>query len=140
MTHRNARLTVYGRHLIVQRLEQGYTQAAAAAAASVSRSTVAKWAKRYQTEGGRRPPGPPEPAHALPTCAARARRRCDRPPPGRARLRASSHCLAARPPASTVYGVLRRAGLSVHVDAPAEAVATLELEASHLSTQHKAVP
>ena len=50
MTHRNARLTVYGRLLIIQRLQAGYSQAATAAAAGVSRSTVAKWAKRFRDE------------------------------------------------------------------------------------------
>jgi transposase len=51
VTHRNARLSVYSRHLIIQRLQQGYTQAATAATAGVSRCTVAKWARRYREQG-----------------------------------------------------------------------------------------
>ena len=51
MTHRNARLSVFSRLFILERLEQGFTQAQVAASSGVSRSTVAKWAKRFREEG-----------------------------------------------------------------------------------------
>jgi transposase InsO family protein len=49
--HRNARLTVHGRKLIVQRHQQGWKQAHIAAAMGVSRKCVKTWIERYQAEG-----------------------------------------------------------------------------------------
>jgi transposase InsO family protein len=49
--HRNARLTVHGRLLIVQRHRAGWTQAHIAAAMGVSRKCVRTWIDRYATEG-----------------------------------------------------------------------------------------
>ena len=130
MTHRNAKLTVYSRHLIVQRLEQGYTQAAAAAAAGVSRSTVAKWAKRYR-EGGigglqDRTSRPAHCRHALPEHVVAAIVRLRR------ELGCGPHGIAWELglAASTVYGVLRRAGLSVlaRLDRTTRAVQRYERE------------
>src|SRR4029078_10073408 len=51
MSHANARLTVHGRRLIIERLEQVWSQANVAASMGVSRSTVAKWSRRYRDEG-----------------------------------------------------------------------------------------
>ena len=51
MPHRNAKLSIYSRHLIIERLELGWRQAEVAEAAGVSRCTVAKWARRYREEG-----------------------------------------------------------------------------------------
>ena len=52
MGHRNARLTVHGRRLIVTRvLEQGWSPATAAEAAGVSRATVYKWLARFREHG-----------------------------------------------------------------------------------------
>lgn len=51
MAHANAKLTFAGRKLIVERLAAGWTQAQVAAGQGVSRSTVAKWHKRYLLEG-----------------------------------------------------------------------------------------
>jgi len=51
LTHANAKLTVAGRLLIVERLAKGWTQAQVAEAQGVSRATVAKWHKRHQLEG-----------------------------------------------------------------------------------------
>ncbi|MEU2202734.1 IS481 family transposase [Isoptericola sp. NPDC019482] len=51
MSHANARLTVHGRMLIVQRREQGWKQAHIAAAMGVSRKTVRYWLHRFVTEG-----------------------------------------------------------------------------------------
>ena len=52
MAHRNARLTVHGRRLLVHRVEvEGWSVAATAEAAGVSRATVYKWLRRWRTEG-----------------------------------------------------------------------------------------
>ena len=112
MAHPNARLNLRGRLLIIERLQTGMTQAQAAEMQGVSRATVAKWARRHAAEGlaglEDRPCRARRIAHALPrekvrTICRMRRRRGDGP-----------HQIAARlgmwP--STVYGVLRRAGLS----------------------------
>jgi transposase InsO family protein len=49
--HRNARLTVHARLLIVERFRAGWPQARLAEQLGVSRGTVAKWIRRYQAEG-----------------------------------------------------------------------------------------
>ena len=51
MSHRNARLTVHGRKLIVERCRAGWPQAHVAAAMGVSRKCVRTWITRYATEG-----------------------------------------------------------------------------------------
>ena len=51
MSHRNARLTFYGRRLIVDRHRDGWKQAHIAAAMGVSRKCVKTWIDRYQAEG-----------------------------------------------------------------------------------------
>src|SRR5689334_9175893 len=51
MAHSNARLTVHGRRLIVQRHQQGWRKAHIAAAMGVSRKCAAKWIDRYEAEG-----------------------------------------------------------------------------------------
>lgn len=113
MSHPSAKLTEAGRLLLVSRLEVGWTQAQVAEAQGVSRSTVAKWAKRYREDGiaGLRD---------RTSCARRLRHALGAPVIEaicalRRELGAGPHRLAyelgiAR---STVYGVLRRAGLSV---------------------------
>jgi transposase InsO family protein len=113
VTHPNARLSVYSRQLIVQRLQEGYTQASLAALMGVSRSTVAKWAKRYREEGIAGLQGRSSRArhcrHALPEQIIEAIVRLRR------ELGCGPHRIAWEIglAASTVYGVLRRAGLSV---------------------------
>ncbi|MGH7642039.1 MAG: leucine zipper domain-containing protein [Candidatus Dormibacteria bacterium] len=47
-----ARLTVYGRWLLVMRVERRGWTAAAAEAAGVSRETVYRWLRRFAAEGG----------------------------------------------------------------------------------------
>jgi transposase InsO family protein len=50
--HRRARLTQYGRALLVHRvLEEGWSPSAAAEAAGVARATVYKWVHRFEAEG-----------------------------------------------------------------------------------------
>jgi transposase InsO family protein len=49
--HRNARLTVHGRLLIVQRRQAGWKQSHIAAAMGVSRKCVKTWIDRYEDEG-----------------------------------------------------------------------------------------
>lgn len=52
MGHRNARLTVHGRRLLVHRVEvEGWSVATTAESAGVSRATVYKWLRRWRAEG-----------------------------------------------------------------------------------------
>lgn len=51
MSHPNARLTVFGRRTLVERVESGWTVSAAALAAGVSRQTAGKWIGRYREFG-----------------------------------------------------------------------------------------
>jgi transposase InsO family protein len=51
VSHANARLTVHGRRLIVQRHQAGWPKAHIAAAMGVSRKCVALWVDRFATEG-----------------------------------------------------------------------------------------
>lgn len=51
MSHRNARTTLHGRLLIVQRHQQGWKQAHIAAAMGISRKCVHTWISRYAAEG-----------------------------------------------------------------------------------------
>lgn len=85
MAHRRARLTPFGRLLIIQRVaELGWTVAESAKAAGVSRATAHKWVRRYRSEGeaglqdrSSRPrhcPGalPPRTVKAVPTSEPRS--------------------------------------------------------------------
>lgn len=113
MAHANAKLNLYGRRLIVERIERGWTQARVAEAMGVSRSTVAKWWKRYRTEGDAglrdRTSSARHLRHRLGEDVVEAVLRLRR------ELGAGPHRIAYElgMAASTVYGVLRRAGLSV---------------------------
>jgi len=51
VSHANARLTVHGRRLIIERARQGWKQAHIAAAMGVSRRCVQRWVDRYRAEG-----------------------------------------------------------------------------------------
>lgn len=52
MSHANARLTLYGRTLLVHRvLEEGMPVAHAAALMGISRQCAHRWVSRYRTEG-----------------------------------------------------------------------------------------
>ncbi|WP_381802273.1 IS481 family transposase [Streptomyces niveus] len=51
MSHRNARLTVFGRRLLVERVRSGRPVARVAAEMGVSRATAHKWMRRWRAEG-----------------------------------------------------------------------------------------
>ncbi|MEC4576631.1 IS481 family transposase, partial [Streptomyces virginiae] len=51
MSHRNARLTVFGRRLLVERVALGRPVAHVAAEMGISRATAHKWVRRWRTEG-----------------------------------------------------------------------------------------
>jgi len=53
MAHPRAKLTEFGRQLVVDRvIVLGWSAAQAAAATGVSRATVYKWLRRFKAEGG----------------------------------------------------------------------------------------
>ena len=119
MAHRNARLTQFGRLLLVQRItELGWPPAQAAESLGVSRATAYKWLGRYRAHGqaglADRSSRPHRCPHALTTAQVR------RVLAARRRHRHGPHRLAWRLdiPRSTIYGVLRRHGLSrlAHTD------------------------
>jgi transposase InsO family protein len=132
MAHRRARLTPFGRLLIAQRVEElGWTVAETAKAAGVSRSTAHKWVRRYRSEGeaglADRSSRPRQCPHALPPRTVQVVLR------KRATLKCGPHHLAAvlGMPRSTVYGILRRHGISRldHTDRPTGA--TIRYERDH---------
>lgn len=112
MQHR-PRLTPFGRLLVVQRVnELGWTPAGAAEAVGISRATAYKWLRRYRELGE---PGlldrssrPGRCPHAL------VARRVEQILQARQRWHQGPHRLGSRlgMARSTVYGVLRRHGLS----------------------------
>jgi len=119
MLHRTAKLTPFGRRLLVDRIVvEGWAPAIAAETVGVSRATAYKWLRRYRTEG---PDGLEDrsaaPRHQPRALAERDVRRILRL---RRRLRVGPHRLGPllSHPRSTVYGVLRRHGVSrlAHAD------------------------
>jgi transposase InsO family protein len=112
VAHRTARLNLFGRQLLIDRvLGQGWTVATAAEAQGISRATGHKWVRRYRLEG---PPGladrssrPHRSPHATPAHDVQrivAARQAWRWGPDRL-----GPLLGY--PASTVGAVLRRSGL-----------------------------
>ena len=119
MLHRTAKLTPSGRRLLVQRiLIEGWPPATAAEMLGVSRATAYKWVRRYRAEGL----GGLEDRSARPRRRPRAltERQVRRILLARRRLRVGPHRLGPLlgHPRSTVYGVLRRNGVSrlAHAD------------------------
>lgn len=51
MSHRNARLTVFGRRLLVERVASARPVAHVAAEMGISRATAPKWVRRWRAEG-----------------------------------------------------------------------------------------
>jgi transposase InsO family protein len=121
VAHRRAKLTPFGRRVLVDRVVvEGWSVGETARAASVSPATVYKWLARYREEG----PAGLEDRSSAP-------RRCPRALPpsevrrivaARRRLKIGPHRLGPilGHPRSTVYGVLRRGGMSRldHLDRP----------------------
>jgi transposase InsO family protein len=119
MLHRTAKLTPFGRRLLVDRiLVEGWPAATAAEMLGVSRATAYKWLRRYRVEG----PAGLEDRSARPHHRPRALpdREVRRILVTRRRLRVGPHRLGPLlgHSRSTVYGVLRRHGLSrlAHAD------------------------
>jgi len=119
--HRRAKLTPFGRLLLVQRIEVfGWPAVRTAEMMGVSRATAYKWVRRFREEGiaglEDRSSAPTRRPHAL---AERDVRRIVR---ARQQLKVGPHRLGPMlgHPRSTVYAVLRRHGLSrlAHLDRP----------------------
>lgn len=113
MAHARARLTPFGRLLLVSRiLEQGWSVPAAAESLGVSRATAYKWLRRFAAEGidGLRD------RSSAPVRRPRSLSRLEvrRILQARRRLKVGPHRLGPElgHPRSTVYGVLRRHGVS----------------------------
>jgi len=111
--HRKAKLTVFGRRLLVDRIElEGWPVAHAAAMTGVSRQTATKWVRRYRAEG----------LAGLEDRSSRPHRSPRRLAPEQvAAILAARHELGVGPhrlapvvgsPRSTISDVLRRHGLS----------------------------
>jgi transposase InsO family protein len=131
VAHRRAHLTVFGRQLLVARVEAGWPAAHVAEQLGISRATAYKWIRRHRVEGPpgledrssrpRRSPRRLDPADEAEILAARAAWRYgpDRLGP-----------LLGRPP-STVHRVLARRGLSRLRDADRVTTAPIRYEACH---------
>lgn len=131
MAHPRARLTVFGRQLLIARVEAGWPAAHVAEQLGISRATAYKWIRRYRAEGptgledrSSRPRCSPrrlDPATEAEILAARSRWRYgpDRLGP-----------LIGRP-SSTVHRVLVRHGLSRLRDADRVTTAPIRYVACH---------
>lgn len=119
MLHRTAKLTPFGRRLLVERvLIEGWPAATAAEMLGVSRATAYKWLARYRAEGLAGLEDRSARPHRRPR--ALSKRSIRRILVARRRLRVGPHRLGPLlgHPRSTVYGVLRRHGASrlAHAD------------------------
>ena len=110
-THKNARLTMHGRALLVRRiLDEGWTIASASAAAGCSERTAFKWLARYRAGGAAaladRSSAPWRCPHRLSEATVAAIERLRRE-----RLTGPEIARALDLPRSTVGAILRRLGL-----------------------------
>lgn len=132
MGHPRTKLTVFGRQLLIARVEVlGWPVAHAAAMQGISRATAYKWLRRYRAEGDtglldrssrpRRSPRALSADQAQAIVAARVERRW------------GPHRLAPLTghPRSTVYAALRRAGLSRLHDADRPTGIPVRYQACH---------
>jgi transposase InsO family protein len=131
VAHRRARLTPFGRLLLVSRiLEEGWSVPAAAGSVGVSRATAHKWLKRFREEGLEGLEDRSSAPHRRPRSLAA--RDVERILSARRRLKVGPHRLGPElgHPRSTVYGVLRRHGVSrlAHLDRPTAAPVRFERE------------
>jgi transposase InsO family protein len=131
MAHARAKLTVLGRRLLVERvLIDGWKPADAAKAMGVSRQTAYKWLRRFRDEG---PAGLPDRTSAPRRCPHRlGPEAVDAIVVARLETLYGPHRLAYAlgRPRSTIYGVLRRAGISRlnFIDRPTRTVVRYERE------------
>jgi transposase InsO family protein len=111
VSHRNARLTVHGRLLIVRRHRAGWKQAHIAAAMGVSRKCVKTWINRYAAEGEAGLETRSSRPHSVPTKTAPEVER--KVLEARAEHRDGPDVLAPKVgvPARTVSRILRRHGV-----------------------------
>jgi transposase InsO family protein len=108
--HKNARMTVHGRVLLIERIEAGWRVADAARAAGVSERTACKWLARHRAGGmaalnDRRPVAARCPHRLPPERIAQIERL------RRERMSGPGIALRLGMPRSTVGAVLRRLGL-----------------------------
>lgn len=126
MQHPNARLSVYQRHLIVERVEAGWTITCAARAVGVSRQTASKWINRFRIFGsnGLRD-GSSRPLRTRPRVGRDIVKRIVK---ARLRFRRGPHFLGWQLglAGSTVHVVLRRLGLNRLSRRPKEEVRRYE--------------
>lgn len=129
MSHRRARLTPFGRLLLVGRIEEeGWSVSAAAESMGVSRATAHKWVRRFNDEGVEGLEDRSSAPHRRPRALAprEVQRILDR----RRRWKHGPHRLGPElgHPRSTVYGVLVRNGVSrlSHLDRPTGTVVRYE--------------
>jgi transposase InsO family protein len=110
--HPNARLSVYQRRLIVERVEVGWTVAQTARAAGVSRQTASKWVNRFRRSGpDALRDADSRPRHTRPRVGRDVVKRIIK---ARLRFRRGPHFLGwmLGLAGSTVHVVLRRLGLN----------------------------
>lgn len=121
MAHTTAKLTPFGRRLLVERVVvERWPVATAAEAAGVSRQTAYRWLRRYRQEG---PAGLEDRSSRPKTCPTRLAVEVEQAVMAdRTQHREGPHLMAGRlgMPRSTIYKVLRRRGLSrlAHLDKP----------------------
>ncbi len=112
MQHPNARLSVYQRALMVERVAAGWTVGSAARAAGVSRQTASKWVNRFRRQGpDALRDASSRPHRTRPQVGRETMKRIAR---ARLRFRRGPHFLGWQLgiAGSTVHAVLRRLGLN----------------------------